>query len=166
MAGGGEVATSEPRAKRKSLVDTHLERTTAQPARRVKRKGQDTEEEVAKALRDNFRTFTALEVDGVHVDGLTLRARLTRDKLAWKAGDDKSVKMGKNYYLQLRDAYAMDSQPSKALRVDAKDVELTIDPVLLRAMVALKGKQCNRAPLIGYLGTCALPNAKDCWAQK
>ena len=47
-------------------------------------KRKTTEEIVDKSLYDNFRTFTASEIDGVVVDGMTLRQRLQADKAKQK----------------------------------------------------------------------------------
>eukprot|EP00969_Alexandrium_andersonii_P003967 172218-Alexandrium_andersonii.AAC.1 len=47
---------------------------------RTARSDDDLQGMVAKAIRDNFRSMSDFQVDGMLVEGLTLRARLEQDK--------------------------------------------------------------------------------------
>ena len=82
------VPSSKPAAEktgRKSLWEKSCDnaRDNTKPSTRVLKR-RTTEEVVDKSLYDNFRTFTASEVDGVVVDGMTLRQRLQADKAKQK----------------------------------------------------------------------------------
>ena len=69
--------------------------------------------------------------------------------------------MGKKYTQSLREKFSLSSNPTKALAVEEADAQLSVNPELLKACMALNGRHTNRAPMVGYLTTCTLPNKKE-----
>ena len=67
--------------------------------------------------------------------------------------------MGAKCYGKMKELYQHEASPQKQLKV--KDETLPISPQLLKAMVACKGKQANRQPMIGYLDMADMPNQKE-----
>ena len=129
----------------------------AKPKRQLKRK--TTEEIVEKSLYDNFKTFTASEIDGVVVEGMTLRQRLHHDKAAQKT-DPKGIITGQRYYAMLKDQYASTEHATKRLVV--KDQTLSVAPALMKAMVLLQNKsQNNRGAIVGWMSTATTVNQKE-----
>ena len=157
------VPSSKPaqeKTRRKSLweqsCDTAHENTKTSN-RVLKRK--TTEEIVDKSLYDNFRTFTASEIDGVVVDGMTLRQRLQADKAKQKL-DPKMITTGQRYCAMLRNTYASTEHAQQRLKV--VDPSLSVNPVLMKAMVLNQNKsQNNRGAIIGWMGTATSVNQTE-----
>ena len=67
--------------------------------------------------------------------------------------------MGARYYGKIKELYQHEASPQKQLQVI--DETLPLSPQLFKAMVACKGKQPNRQPMIGYLDMADMPNQKE-----
>eukprot|EP00969_Alexandrium_andersonii_P064079 2822109-Alexandrium_andersonii.AAC.1 len=91
-------------------------RSRKKPATAAARK-QSLESQVSKALKDNFPTWSAIDIDGVKLGQppMSLRERLTADKK--KVQDTPGcIVFGSTYYRQLRELYTSTSQPEKQLK--------------------------------------------------
>ena len=53
--------------------------------------------QVARCLVDNFKGFSTSEIDGIRVNGLTLRQTLTTDKTSVRDHPDCDIKFGKYF---------------------------------------------------------------------
>lgn len=137
-----------------SLIDKQFK--DAKPARRSLRR-QTTEQQVTKALTDNFKNFSSMEVDGVKHDSLTLRERLVQDKHDQRAG--KHVTMGASYYRQLRDLYADNESPAKKLCVSNPNDE--VGGRLTKALTAWKAGNSNKGPITEWLASEPTANQKE-----
>ena len=83
----------------KTLLDSAEAKVgTKSCARKLKR--QSTEKVVDKSLKDNFRGWSSIDIDGTVVEGLSLRETILRDKRKSKGQSD--VPMGQTYYANLR----------------------------------------------------------------
>jgi len=111
-------------------------------------------QQVAKALSDNFKNFTEAQIDGAIVDGVSLRARLTRDK-ALNADKPGAVTMGRLYYNQLRQLYAGENHPMKLLSI--KDPSQQVRPEIFQAMLASKRTPPQRQPMLQLLQNMSEP---------
>eukprot|EP00969_Alexandrium_andersonii_P061641 2717378-Alexandrium_andersonii.AAC.1 len=95
-------ASSGPPAQ--TLVEKALASEGSSKRRRTLSK-RDTDEQVSKAIADNFKQFTSQETDGLIHEGKTLRQRLQEDKRSHKA-NPKMFPMGQRYYQTLREEYS------------------------------------------------------------
>ena len=154
MADPGAASSSASSA---SLLDRALASEPAAKKRRTLAK-QDTDAAVTKSLADNFKNFSATQIDATMINGLTLRQQLAEDKRRHKE-NPKAFPMGQKYYAAMRSAYSSAEDPQKQLQV--KDATLGVNAQLLKAMVALKAKQPNRQPMLGYLHVAEVPNQKE-----
>lgn len=127
---------------------------------------------VAKCIRDNFRTFSNVELDGRTVDGKNFRQRLRDDKKLVLMKADGAPTIGKLYYQRLREMYQItdggpdalsvrsDEEPGAAW-VDAVDRSRAAAPKreMLNDMLQSEGpcKQCEFVGLLTHgleLNTC------------
>ena len=93
------------------------------------------------------------------MDGTTLRQRLQADKAKQKL-DPKMITTGQRYYAMLRNTYASTEHAQQRLKV--VDPSLSVNPVLMKAMVLNQNKsQNNRGAIIGWMGTATSVNQKE-----
>jgi hypothetical protein len=127
--------------KRTCMEEAELESGKQAPTKQARFRVQNTEQQVAKAIKDNCADLTPAEVDGTKVQGLTLRETLYRDKRAAKAGETKET-FGKKYYERLRATFS--SQESPANQLLCGEDSMPVNPDLFTAMVSLKKTPVNR----------------------
>ena len=140
-------------APKRSLIEAAFDgKTTAKQARTSGKASVATQ--VQKALNDNFKGFTQQEIDSVIIDGLSLRARLTKDK-AENAATPGTVTMGRLYYNQLRMMYASAEHPLKQLII--KDPNKDVQPELFQAMLASKKTPPQRQPMLQIIQNMTEP---------
>lgn len=137
-----------------SLVDKQF--GDSKPARRSLRR-QTTQQQVQKAISDNFKTFFSMEVDGIRHDQMTLRERLVQDKHDQRSG--KSITTGAGYYRQLRDLYADTESLAKKLKVSNPDEEVGVR--LTRSLTAWKAGNSNKGPITERLASEPTANQKE-----
>lgn len=77
---------------------------------------RNTDETVAKCLRDNFAGWDAAQTDFYMVDGKCLREQLASDRRRLNSGDQEAPKLGKRYYDALRQRFSPANTPSKRLK--------------------------------------------------
>lgn len=112
---------------------------------------------VSKAIRDNLKGWTPVEIDGTRdSQGLTCRDRITARKRL-NLGDKRSYPLGKTFYAELRSIYRAADSPQKLLKPTGDE---EIHPELLKAMIAYK-KSGARASMTSYLETCDTINATE-----
>ena len=137
-------------SRKRSLLEASNDAAKAAPKQKPK-KGHGVSEQVAKAIRDNFKDFSQAEIDSNLVDGKTLRQRLTADK-ELNSSQKGSVTTGRYYYTRLRDLYSSkDSNPEKLLTAGPDPGE--VSDQLWTAMVATKKMPINRVPIMSFLET-------------
>jgi len=141
--------------KRGSLLEAAFKGEKSKQARATRE--HSVNRAVQKILVDNFKHFSDAEIDGIQVDGLTLRQRLTRDR-ELKAKPSDNVVMGARYYKEIKQLYSSSTNPVKLLVVtdDSSPGKEVFD-----AMLAAKRHPCNRQPLIQYLITADTPNMSE-----
>jgi hypothetical protein len=128
--------------RRKRTCLEEAETADAKPAaKQVRLRRQNTEQQVAKAIKDNCSDMSATEIDGTRVAGLTLRETLLRDKRAVKHGDSKET-FGKKYYERLRERFSAAESPRMLLKCGEDNLPVNHD--LFAAMVSLKKTPVNR----------------------
>ena len=145
-------ATNVEPKKSSNAVDDAVAKAKAKASNRQLRK-RDTDDETAKAVKDNFKEFSEaqlrLTLDG---NGLNVYDRIHADKHAKRNGHDDSVAMGKYYYQSLKvDIFGhLDPLANMPLPPD-KDTEC------LRLKAALKAVFAHSKSFVGvsaYLQTC------------
>ena len=130
------------KAKGKRTCLEEAERDEARPAaKQVRLRKQNTEQAVAKAIKDNCADMSASEIDGTMVLGRTLRQTLLFDKRAVRNGESNET-FGKRYYERLRSMYGNSESPAKLLQCGEE--HLPVNPDLFSAMVSLKKTPVNR----------------------
>lgn len=97
---------------------------------------------MAKAIYDNFRSWSALQTDGVVVSGQTLRQRLANDRQAAIDAGDKKPVFGRKYYDMLRLAHAPDDDPAGQLLV--RDSSEEVCDRLSRALTRLRSAMSDK----------------------
>jgi hypothetical protein len=151
-----KAASTEAAVTKKQKVATaktcleklEVEESPGQPARK---RGRTDEQEIAKALRDNFPSWKENETDMTYRDGHTLRSRLKVDK-------DSGVPTGKFYYQALREQYAPADAPEKIMALLEPDAPE--DPVLTSALWLLFQHNRNLGPLIEWFDSVQAVNQK------
>ena len=116
-----------------------------------------TDDIVQKSIADNCKDFDQISIDGVKVDGLTLRDRLKRDKHLQKK--DNNLKTGALYYRELRYMYAGAAHPSNQLV--ARGPKEVVSTRLHKALVACKQANSNKLLLSEWLQTEPTCNQKE-----
>ena len=138
---------------KRSLLEASFQQDAA--AKRPRRAGASTvAQQVAKALADNFKSFTEQEIDSTIVDGLSLRGTIARDKQVNK-DNPGTITMGRLYYDQLRKKFANSEHPHKKLAI--KDSSLVVRPELFQAMLASKRNPPQRQPMLQLLQNMETP---------
>jgi len=118
-----------------SLLEEAMEQQTPSKRRMLKR--MTTDEQVAKAIKDNFKSWTATEVDMNRVNNKTLRETLLEDKR--KAKKEKgAVAFGSSYYFELVQADA-DAGSKLALEMLAPSTRLVSSSQAARRTKSLLG---------------------------
>ena len=134
-------------APKRSLIEAVTDGKSASKQARV-RACPSVASQVQKAIVDNFKGFTQQEIDEIICDGLSLRARLTKDK-AENARNPGTIAMGRLYYKELSMRYASPEHPFKQLIIKAPDKD--IQPELFQAMLASARRPPQRQPMIQLL---------------
>jgi hypothetical protein len=148
QAPNGQVRPAWPMAPKRSLLEAAFQGESATKRPRRSLGAATVAQQVAKALHDNFKNFTEAQIDSAIVDGVSLRARLTRDK-AQNAEKPGSVTMGRIYYNKLKMLYAGENHPTKLLII--KDASAQVRPELFQAMLASKRTPPQRQPMLQLL---------------
>ena len=111
-------------------------------------RGQNFEQRVLKAIKDNVSDFTTVELDGNRdTDGKTCREVVAAHRRLWEA-DKKNFPMGKKFWQSVRTTFRSETSPQKM--ITAVSAEGDIQPVLLQAVVKYKVSG-QRAPFISTL---------------
>ena len=71
-------------------------------------------DQINDVLKAKFNDFSALQIDGVLVDKLTMRQRLTKDKL--ELWDQGKRRFPSKYFPEIRDLYKGADQPESILK--------------------------------------------------
>ena len=130
------------KAKGKRTCLEEAEQGEARPAAKAARlRKQNTEQTVAKTIKDTLGDMTAPEIDGTIVQGRTLRQTLLADKRAVRAGESKET-FGKRYYDKLRETFGSNESPMRLLACGEDN--LPVNPDLFSAMASLKRTPVNR----------------------
>ena len=142
-----------------SLMDQEESKTASSSGSRQPRslKRQTTDKVVDRAIHDNFRGWSQVDVDGTKVEGMTLREKMTSDRRAQR--DDPSLSTGGPYYKNLKNLYMSSQDPSKQLKVTDNNEE--VDGKLVKALTAAKATNPNRGPLVEWLQTSQACNQKE-----
>jgi hypothetical protein len=130
-------------------------KTSGSPTRKL------TAEGIAnKTCKDNYITkgMTEDEVFVMRIDGFTLFDVTVRDQLRKKS--DVAFKMNCKYYNEQRAKYRHPEHASKRLRQVPSGTN-TVDPALLKAMVAFKRNPLDNEPFQLYLGQAKMPNETE-----
>jgi hypothetical protein len=130
-------------------------KTSGSPTRKL------TAEGIAKkCCQDNYikKGMTEDEVFVMRVDGFTLFDLTVRDQTKKKTDD--TFKMNCKYYNDNRMKFRHPEHASKQLR-HASSGTNSVDPALLKAMVAYKRNPHDNEPFQLYLGQAKLPNATE-----
>ena len=131
------------KAKGKRTCLEEAEQDEARPEAKAARslRKQNTEQQVAKTIKDTLGDMTASEIDGTMVQGRTLRQTLLADKRAARAGESKET-FGKRYYDKLRDTFGSNGSHMRLLACGEDN--LPVNPDLFSAMASLKRTPVNR----------------------
>lgn len=113
---------------------------------------------VAKKLRDNFKGWSSVALDGVLHDKLTIRQTVTRDYHRHLA-DPNNFKMGATYYANLKILFK--SADPSGRKLVAKHPEQTVSPSLLAAMKETQQYHRNMQPLLTQLQLMDRCNQKE-----
>ena len=141
------------KAKGKRTCLEEAEQGEARPAAKAARlRKQNTEQTVAKTIKDTLGDMTASEIDGTIVQGRTLRQTLLADKRAVRAGESKET-FGKRYYDKLRETFGSNESPMRLLACGEDN--LPVNPDLFNAMASLKRTPVNRCSDHGQTFTYA-----------
>jgi hypothetical protein len=115
---------------------------------------------VEKTIKDNYLRKGLADEDCfvTIIKGKTLET-LTREDLHRK-NKDSTFKMGLYYFKAMRDLYRSEQHPSKRLKVDPS-AQLSVNPALLKAMVAVKSNMTDTAGIQAYLGQATVVNRTE-----
>ena len=129
-----------------------LKKTKVRPLKK-----RNTEDQVNRSLKDNFKEFSSAEIDSVEIDGMTLRQRLAHDKRL--ARKNPEMNLGCNYYKMRKDKYRSSDSVMKQLEV--KNQSEIIDQQLRRALIALNSGNANKSLLVEFMAACEGLNQKE-----
>ena len=156
MAPGASSSSGADGGEHLKLIEAahkdDLKKTKVRPLKK-----RNTEEQVNRALKDNFKEFSSAEIDSVEIDGLTLRQRLAQDKRL--ARNHPEMNLGCNYYKMLKDKYRSSDSVMKQLEVQ-NHTEI-IDQQLRKALIALNSGNANKSLLMDFMGSCEKMNQKE-----
>ena len=110
-------------------------------------KRQTSEAQAHKAIKDNFKGWSDLELNAVVYEDLNLFQRLRRDKRAKM--DDPSIPMGATYYRWLREKYSPENAHNNLLQVPSQD--LPISEQLVTALADATKQSPSRELLAAWL---------------
>ena len=134
--GRAKADSSASQAKRRdasaNIVDKLDAEASTSSTSAAKKRKRSLEEEVSKCLKDNFRGWSEAMTDLTLRGGVSLREKITADKLKIKSGDRVDA-MGKYYYQSLRDEFG---GHDVALRLQVRDPTQEENQLLV---VGLKG---------------------------
>jgi hypothetical protein len=153
--GAAQSSKGDAGSGEKLLEAAHKKAMKETKARPLKKR--NTEEQVNRCLKDNFKDFSSQEIDSIEIDGLTLRQRLARDKR--ESRKNKEMHMGSNYYRMLKDKYRSSDSVVKKLEVENQHELLS--PELRTALVALKNANCNKSPLLEFMSRVETLNQRE-----
>ena len=121
------------------------------------KKVQSVDSQVRKSLADNFKNMSAADIDATVRQGMTLRQRLTHDKLQ-QQNNPGSLVFGKFYYQSLRDLYSSSNNTEALLKPDPS---LEIRSELIDAAASALRHPPNRSFMVQILkSTPALNQAE------
>jgi hypothetical protein len=156
-APGGQAAAMPP-AKR-SLLEASFGGPSSPKPPSGKKRPLTVAAQVQRAILDNFKGFTEQEIDSTIYEGLSLRARLYKDK-ATNQQAPGTIVMGRAYYNQLRSSYQSLAHPAKQLQV--KDPQAEVRQELFQAMLASKKVPAQRQPMLQLLQNMTkVPNQSE-----
>lgn len=138
------------------LVDRPSDEAAASNSSKRTLRRRDSNETVAKILRDNFRGFSEYQCDMLLVDGRSLREKLKEDKVLQQMG---LLTMGKTYYDIARRMYADDSNPTKRLKFT--NPEEVPDDKLIAALQGLKSHSGDKGKLYGWMESDHIKNQRS-----
>ena len=172
MAPKGKKAAPKPKAKPLvKKVATFVAKPKVAPGKETtlleeeaaknhwKKKGRANDDEkaaVMKLLNDHFRCLTTNEKFVKRIDGITLRDKLTRDRLKWLSGE---LEMGKYYYLNNRNMYSNEDAPQKKIVVI--DEAESDDDELEEALFQVAKHVPESEMLFLWLARDSVPNQKN-----
>lgn len=109
-------------------------------------------------LRDNFKDFTSIQVDGIRVQGMTLRQRLQKDKSEQRRHDKDSNSMGKKYLAEVRLLYALEGG-STGLKVKDESAQVRVE--LASALRLARGTPAKRGAILDFLQVGTACNQRE-----
>ena len=140
-----------------SLLAKHAGKAKGVPKTQL-RKQNTIEAAVQKAIRDNFKGWTALATHETQIAGETLYTTILKDKLSNQEVPG-TVVMGSQYYRVLKERFCGTNSAFNMLIV--KNPAETVNPVLMSAIIALKSQNCKKAQLLEFLKTAGGCNQKE-----
>ena len=156
MAPGSASSSGKDAGTGKKLIEAahedEMKRVKVRPLKK-----RNTEDQVNRSLKDNFKEFRSAEIDSVEIDGMTLRQRLAHDKRLARKNPEMSL--GANYYKMLKDKYRSSDSVMKKLEV-LNHSEI-IDQQLRKALIALNSGNCNKVMLMEYMSSVEKMNQKE-----
>lgn len=148
-------AKNDKSASALELVEAEERAENNRPqAKRLRRR--NTEETIAKCIRDNFGGWDASQTDHYMVDGMSLREELLRDRRLANASDESAPKFGKRYYELKRERFSPQSAPSKRLKV--QDESQPLHPELEKGLIGLNQHVRRYDHILHFLERGALVN--------
>ena len=154
-----DLADEDARKRRREKASTNIERDDLEDIpKRAKKTGIDLVDlVVSKCLRDNFKMWGEELTDLNLVDGLSLRARIKKDKLAAASGQ-KEGSMGKLYYAELRSMCGSANDPLADL--DIQNEEDPEDQTMMSRLEKLFARKKTFDSIIEWLDSANMVNQK------
>lgn len=145
-------------AEAKTLVDKQdIQEGSTKKRQRATKEVVD-ERMISKIIRDNFKGWSS-ELCELNIrDGLSLRARLTRDKNLQVSGKS-NLTMGKLYYSELRSIYGAALSPEQLLII--RNDEEPVDLRLSAAMEGMFARKKSFEKIMSYLGCADMVSQKN-----
>jgi hypothetical protein len=151
------AATSADAGAGQTLLAKHAGSSKGVPKARVK-KQSTVEAATQKAIKDNFRGWSALQTHETQIAGETLFTTILKDKQR-NIDNPGSVVMGSQYYRSLKEKFCgTNSAYSQLAVLDPSEV---VGDSLMQAMVALKTQNSQKALLLEYLTSSGPCNQKE-----
>lgn len=148
--------------RRRGVYDPEADGVNATPpsGRKPKKKpesGKDINAVIAKKIRDNFKGWSAVSIDGALCGRLTLRQTLTRDYKLHLA--NPKVPFGASYYAKVKEVFR--SADPAAKQFAPRSPNDPVSPALLAAIKETQHYHRNVQPLITQLAITAPCNQKE-----
>ena len=140
-----------------SKIEATWSRTAAANKVPRVRLNTDVESKVARCLRDHFAGWSADLIHNVEIDGLSLHARLMRDKALW-IQDKALCPMGAPYWEHLRDTYGGGQTIESCLKAQEG---LVVSSEMRQAAVEAFERPARRSRMLQYLAYATKANQAE-----